>query len=229
MWLYLTPRITFQQEDEDTSGTCDWKYHNLCVWGDTLAHNYSDSRSVLHRLWERMILALWCSQGICDKPLQNHRCANLCSWYHWKSALYDAHTHVREHACLHVDTDTCVCVLLFVCVMNWCTLEKMKYHSYPLSQHEPNDNKHFKRRKCLSLLKCFCSSFTTRCRSNTALFRPYSFSIHYTVLFRSTFCFGIDIIIDVSEQCATGASFYKILAFVSVVYMHYWTKVWNNL
>lgn len=172
MWLYLTPRITFQQEDEDTSGTCDWKYHNLCVWGDTLAHNYSDSRSVLHRLWERMILALWCSQGICDKPLQNHRCANLCSWYHWKSALYDAHTHVREHACLHVDTDTCVCVLLFVCVMNWCTLEKMKYHSYPLSQHEPNDNKHFKRRKCLSLLKCFCSSFTTRCRSNTALFRP---------------------------------------------------------
>lgn len=101
------------QEDLETSQPDDWNVHLQCQF--------------LHRLWERLILA--CGIWI-------HRCANLC-WYDWRSAVYD------EHACLHVDTHTCVCVLLCVCVLIWCTLEKMKYYSYPLSQQ--HHNKHFKR------------------------------------------------------------------------------------
>lgn len=211
MWLYLTARITFQQEDEDTSGTCDWKYHNLCVWGDTLAHYYSDSRTDCGSDWNpyKTTVVLIYVHNIIESP------------------LYMMHLHVREHACLHVDTDTCVCVLLFVCVMNWCTLEKMKHHSYPLSQHEPNDNKHFKRTKCLSLLECFCSTFTTRCRCNTAWFRAtpavwcFCFIQIYILLWHWynhwhvwTVCYRCFISPDVWHLC--------------LVYMHYWPKVWNN-
>lgn len=117
-----------------TEDITTWRPKRCDAW-----HDHSDSRSVLHRLWERTILSLWCSQGTETNPFKLIKSLKVCSM-----------------RCSYTREDTLVCMWTLtrasVCVMIWCTLEKIKYHSHPLSRHEPNHNKHFNRTKCLTVL-----------------------------------------------------------------------------
>lgn len=154
IWLLRSSErnlVPFQQEYQNTSGTCDWKYH--ISKNRVLRVTFLDPDAWLQ--WQTVgeWFLLWDVHR--ESATNPYETTVVLIYVHIIERLLSmTHLHVSEHACLHVDTDTCVCVLLFS-VMIWCTLEKMNCYSYSLSQHKSNDNKHFKRTKCSSLLVSF--------------------------------------------------------------------------
>lgn len=133
MWLW--PAV-LDSSEHNTSGIYDWIYLILmteCCW------------------WRAWVLIRECFL-LGDVHRESYDATVVLIY------VFVRRTHTRANACLHVDTDPCICALLLVCVMYTGSIN---YYSYSSSRHD--DNKPFKRTRCV------CGGFSTRWRSNSII------------------------------------------------------------